>query len=104
MKTLAPPQALFETEWDANFERLRRERMVQGAYRYGKLADRFKMGHNYFKAIEQRLKLYKKTRNLELMLDIGNFAMIVWMKDDHPKCHFQNDPNLVLEEFRKKTR
>jgi hypothetical protein len=73
--------------WCPSFFKLMFNRLLMGRLRYGrKKPDAPK--YDFVKAIETKLKLYRKTRNLELMVDIGNYAMLEFHIGDHPDSHF----------------
>lgn len=74
--------------WNLNFLELMRNRLRMGHLRYGAR----KSGgpkYNYIKAIRTKLSIYEQTGNTENFVDIGNYAMIAFVHDDHPKKHFE---------------
>lgn len=73
--------------WCPSFLKFMFNRLLMGRLRYGrKTPDAPK--YDFVKAIETKIKLYKKTRNLELMVDIGNYSMLEFHIGDHPDNHF----------------
>ena len=66
---------LYKTEWSSEFERLMRNRLVMGAYRYGRLQPGKKPRYDRIKEMKRRIELYVKTGNQEYLIDIANFAM-----------------------------
>ena len=73
--------SLRKTEWSNEFEKLMRNRLITGAIRYGMFKDTSK-NLNRVKAIEDKLKLYKKDRNKEHLVDIGNYSMLEFEEGD----------------------
>lgn len=71
-------QELKETEWNSEFERYQRNRLIMGAFRHGIMKDKADgtIRYAYPKDIERRLKLYKETKNLEVLVDITNLCML----------------------------
>ena len=71
--------------WSADFERLMRNRLLIGHYRYGGLADEppFKRFDNIGSAIA-RLKRYLTDGNVEHLVDAANLCLVEFVK---PDCH-----------------
>lgn len=44
--------------------------------------------HDYVEAIQIKLNLYRESGNTELIVDIGNYAMLEFKDPTHPKAHF----------------
>lgn len=77
-KTADGPLKILDKQMCWKFLGLMGNRMIQGYFRYGY----YKEHHRDLpQGIEDRLKLYRETKNKEYLLDIGNFAMIEF---DHP--------------------
>ena len=66
---------LEKTEWSPEFERLMRNRLVMGAFRYGRLRPGAGSRYDRLKAIMWRLQLYHLLKNKEYLVDIANFAL-----------------------------
>lgn len=97
-------ERLQETEWCSVFERLMRNRLLMGAYRYGLLYDRERPPMNYVKSIRKRAKLYWKTGNQEYLVDIANFALLEFVrKNCHPNPFFSaiDDDGVHVQEVKK---
>lgn len=82
--------SLSKSEWSNEFERLRRNRFIMGAFRYGLMGDKSKPQYNRIQCIERRLELYRKTGNLELLVDISNMAELEFIEGTHPNRHFKS--------------
>lgn len=80
---------LRKTEWSKPFERLMRNRLLMGAFRYGLMKDKGEQGYNMIGSLEDRVKRYKQTGNLELLADIANLALLEFEFPAHPKAHFE---------------
>ncbi len=78
-------------QWSERFERLRLNRMVMGAFRYGLLDEqrRISVYDNIGSAIE-RLEAYRKTGNQEHLVDAANLCMIEFETGRHPSQHFRS--------------
>ena len=83
--------ALQVSEWSVEFEQLMRNRLIMGSIRYNKMATPRKPGCTIFhiEIIEQRLKRYKETGNLEMLVDIANLCKVEFVHSDHPDKHFK---------------
>ena len=80
---------LLRTEWSYLFESLMRNRLIQGAFRYGLLHSLDKPQYDRVSSMERRLKLYKETGNTELLVDITNLALMEFEEGIHPNKHFK---------------
>ncbi len=78
---------LKKSEWSDEFEQLMRNRLVQGAFRYGLLAEN-KL-KNCISLLEDKLKVYKETGNIEMLVDIANIALVEFVIGKHPLRHFK---------------
>jgi hypothetical protein len=90
VRRLPPLEALRATQWSEQFERLRSNRMVFGAFRYGPIAEqrRGKPYDNVGSAIK-RLELYRETGNQEHLVDVANICMVEFETGKHTAKHFQ---------------
>jgi len=91
---------LERTEWSAKFEQLMRNRMILGAFRYGRL-DPFlplrpsapsaaKPGYDRVSSMTRRLERYAATGNTELLVDVANLALLEFVEGAHPHKHFHS--------------
>jgi hypothetical protein len=78
------------SQWCPEFFRLMKNRMVMGAFRYGKLSEQkvSPIKYDNIASIRKRLKLYAQTGNTEHLMDCANLCMIEYMIGDHPNKHF----------------
>ena len=72
--------SLKNSEWSKEYEELRHNRMVMGAFRYGEVATQDMIAYDYVRELKRRLKLYEESFNLEHLIDVGNMAMLEFMK------------------------
>lgn len=72
-------QEIRESETCPEFEKLRSNRMVMGAFRYGLLQNQKKGQYKNVESIQKRLNAYKKDKNKEHLLDIANICMVEWV-------------------------
>lgn len=74
---------LKQTERSPEFERLRLNRMVMGALRYGLLGVSGKPQYDRVECMIRRLKTYKQDRNAEHLVDVANLAMLEFVEGKH---------------------
>ena len=88
---LKPPptlEELYRTEWAPSFEGFMRNRLVIGAFRYGKMG--YKPDYDYIGSLIERAELYRKTGNQEHLVDVANFAMLEFVDGKHPNKHMRS--------------
>ena len=78
-----------KSEWSSTFETLMRNRLVMGAYRYGKFCSPGKPRYSHIPSIIEHAKLYEKTHNTEHLVDIANLALCEFVEGEHPQKHFK---------------
>ncbi|MCK5432933.1 MAG: hypothetical protein KAJ03_09325 [Gammaproteobacteria bacterium] len=79
-----------ESEWSQPFEKLMRERLIMGAFRYGTMARKKKIDYDNAGSVLERINLYIEDGNLEHLVDIANICMIEFVTGAHPKRHFNS--------------
>lgn len=80
---------LRKTEWNRQFERLQRNRLIMGALRYGRIAsDNHPPGKTRADYLREKVDVYQKTGNLEALVDAANLAMLEFTHSKHPKRHW----------------
>ncbi len=79
---------LLRSEWSIKFEKLMRNRLVMGAFRYGNLYAGNKHQYDRISAIIARAQQYQLEGNDELLVDIANLCLIEFEIGKHPKKHF----------------
>jgi len=81
-------EELWVSEWSPRFERLMHNRLVLGAFRYGRLKD--KKGWDRIEYAKRKLQRYQDTGNLEALVDVANLALLEFEGSTHPKKHFSS--------------
>lgn len=81
-------EELYRTEWVPMFEKFMRNRLVIGAFRYGKIGH--KPDYDYIGSLIKRAELYTETGNQEHLVDVANFAMLEFVDGKHPKKHMRS--------------
>ena len=87
---VVPFDCLVETEWNPEFERLMRNRLLMGAYRYGPLGNARKKKWDRVEYMRRKLDEYETVGNLETLVDIANLALVEFVEGDHPNKHFSS--------------
>ena len=73
-------EELRKSEWSQDFEDLRRNRMVMGAFRYGLMKDQDFNKFDFPVEIDRRMEKYREDGNLEHLVDAGNIIMLEFVK------------------------
>lgn len=90
-KEVAPSlEELKKTEWFPEFERLMRNRMVMGAFRYELLNRQNFSKYNLPMEAIKRINRYIQDGNTEHLVDAANLCGIASLKDNHPNKHFKS--------------
>lgn len=82
--------SLYETEWSNEFENLMHNRLVMGAFRYGRIREPRKKKYDRVSNIIERINVYKETGNMELLVDVANLCLLEFELSDHPNKHFES--------------
>jgi len=85
-----PPslEELRRTQWNAQFERLMRNRLVMGAFRYGTLDEQTNRRHDNAGSIRRHLEAYEETGNQEHLVDVANLALVEFTRPANLKAHW----------------
>lgn len=83
-------EELYVSEWDSEFELLMRNRLVIGAFRYGKNRSENKPKYNRVESMIKRLNKYTDTGNKEFLVDVANLCLLEFIECYHPKAHFKS--------------
>lgn len=83
-----PLDRLTITQWCIEFERLMRNRLLIGRFRYGALQSQKKGAYDCVGSAIRRLEQYQESGNLELLVDAANLCMVEFVNGDHPLRHF----------------
>lgn len=80
---------LKESEWNPEFEKLMRNRLIMGALRYETFAEK-KVFDKYdtISTAISKLEKYRETGNDELLVDVANYMLLEFTFGNHPKKHF----------------
>jgi hypothetical protein len=81
-------QALRGSEWSEQFERLMRNRLLMGRFRYGRLDRTGERNYDRVASMHRRLDAYAETGNLEYLVDVANLCLVEFEHSDHPTRHF----------------
>jgi len=84
-RRLPPVRDLRITERCEEFEDLRLNRKLFGAYRYGLLGDTHRPRHRNIESAIRRLQRYLTDGNMEHLLDAANLCEVEWVRPgSHP--------------------
>jgi len=81
---------LRESEWSPQFEKLMRNRLIMGSFRYQPFSEKRSKPWNYDMAGEaiKRVEKYKADGNTEHLVDAANMCLLEFEFGSHPKKHF----------------
>lgn len=88
-KRLPDVDILRKTEWSSKFECLMRNRLVMGAFRYGRLHHPNRPNYDFVAGIIRHAEAYRKDGNVEHLVDIASIALVEFEKGWHPLKHFK---------------
>jgi len=79
---------LGQSEWSYEFEELMRNRLIMGAFRYGKLRAPGKPQFDRVAYAIRCLEQFRQTGNLEHLVDAANLCLVEFVEGKHPHRHF----------------
>lgn len=82
-------EGLYQSEWSADFERLMRNRLVLGAYRYDKLVPGKRGDIRRIYSAISRLNKYIETGNQEHLVDAANLCMCEFIEPSFDKSKLE---------------
>jgi hypothetical protein len=90
-KLLSSIEELAITQWNPEFERLMRNRLIMGAFRHGTFDSQVEDGSQFdsVESAKERLGLYQEGGNLERLVDAANLCLVEFTVGRHPKRHFE---------------
>lgn len=94
-KNLSSPAILRKTEISREFECLRVNRKVQGAFRYGLFSAAGKPQFDRMNRIILEATEYVIDGNDERLLDITNMCELEFIEGIHPKKHFKSNDDTI---------
>ena len=82
-------EELAVSEWNPTFERMMRNRLIMGAFRYGLFRDKLagKHGWDLVGYLKRKVADYEATGNLEFLVDAANMALLEFTAPTHPNAH-----------------
>lgn len=81
--------SLVASEWSAKFERLMRNRLLVGRFRYGRMDRADARDYDRVGSAIRRLERYQETGNQEYLVDAANLCLLEFEHGTHPKRHFE---------------
>lgn len=80
---------LVASEWSPEFERLMRNRLLMGRFRYGRMDRAEQRNYDRVGSALKRLRHYQVTGNLEYLVDAANLCLMEFEHGEHPSRHFE---------------
>lgn len=81
---------LQKTEWNYDFEKLMRNRLIMGAMRYGKIGEKNKPKYDRASSMIKRLNKYSETGNKEFLVDVANLCLLEFVECNHPNQYLHS--------------
>lgn len=82
--------SLKRTEWNVTFITLMQNRLIMGAFRYGRINNfEEKLDYSYVKEAKKRLRLYELTGNKEFLVDASNMCLLEFSENKHPNSKLE---------------
>jgi dihydrofolate reductase len=81
-------EELQQTEWDVDFEKLMRNRLIMGATRYGRIGAKNKPKYDRINSMIKRLTKFQESGNKEFLVDVANLCLLEFVECNHPNQHF----------------
>jgi len=78
-----------QTEWSVAFERHMRNRLIMGGIRYGLFCDPDKWRSDFLAGMAKKMKSYRQTGNTEHLVDVANYALLEFVRPQHPGAHWR---------------
>lgn len=79
---------LRQTEFNHRFVSLMQNRLIMGAFRYGRFSP-IKADYDLLGGIAKKLRDYGETGNTEALVDVANYALLEFSFPHHPEAHFR---------------
>jgi len=79
---------LYRSEWSCDFERLMRNRLLMGRYRYGLMQRTEALQYDRVGSAMDRLRKYTEHGNTEHLVDVANLMLLEFEHGPHPSKHF----------------
>lgn len=86
---MATLDQILAKDFSEDFVQKMRNRILMSHYKYGWMKDTYPDLADAIACLEERLALFKKTGNLEHLVDVANFAMIEYLYPRHSNAHFE---------------
>lgn len=77
------------------FDKLAHDKLLMGYYRYTDPTNLHptarEIKFDYIEALKNKIKRYEETHNLELLVDIRNYAMLEFRKPKYADAYYENE-------------
>jgi hypothetical protein len=87
-REIKTPDNVPDSEFSVQFAQGMCDRMSMSYFKYGRVSEAYPVKVDAIASLRLRLEKYEQTGNTELLMDVGNFAMIEFMRPRHPNAHF----------------
>lgn len=87
---MSKTEEILATEYSEEFDVLRKNRVATSFHKYGPIAINYGEGLvEGIPTLERCIEAYKRTGNIEYMVDVANYAMFEYMHPQHKNAHFK---------------
>ena len=69
-------------------------RLVMGTFRYGRRSDSKNNHYDSVESIDRKIKKYKKTHNLECLIDLINYCVLEFNSPSFPDSNFESEDDV----------
>lgn len=87
------------------FEKLAHNKLIQGFFRYEDPENLYKKEslYDYIEAMKNKIARYEKTHNMELLVDISNYAKLEFRKPKYSDAYYENEDDTEHAPLKTKT-
>ncbi len=77
------------TEWCPEFVMLMQNRLIMGAFRYGRFDSPEKWRYDFIGGLKKKIAQYEATGNMEHLVDMSNYPLLEFVRPSHPNAHWK---------------
>lgn len=86
-------EEISESVANPHFDQLAHNKLIQGFFRYEDPQNPFKPHtfYDYIEAMKNKIRRYEETHNLELLVDVANYAKLEFRKPKYADSYYENE-------------